>query len=401
MKSPLSTSFKTTLLFTTIFTQATAFADRKWNDANDPRNLDGSYKMKFNQLPPKGDVTDSQRGWSSSYFPKTRGFIAERWQNPSEAGVFKFKKYRLPSAYEIQSMSPEQINLLSPAEKFDIARGRLDLPISNALLKDDPSPKDWWRGLCNGWTRASMNVDEPRSIVYINPKNNISVPLNSGDIKGLLNYYYSYERSPSLYIGKSCRPGKRLFFDADGSCKDVNAAAFHIALANELGLKKAPMAVDIDPTVQVWNQPFVKYESVVDRIEDRNISSRATKDTRKEVYVTTTVTFANELFKIDPSEIVPGTNRETYEDDVHSLVLPDPVLGTEHQEYGTRVYKYVLELDVDDKIIGGDWLYDSAPHPDLIWKQSFKLPGTGYDKDGNASDWSVLKDIILQATGAN
>jgi len=392
---------KTSLTLAVIFSQSLAFADRKWNHANDPHNIDPAYQMNFDRLPLKGDVTaTSEKGWSSSYWPRTRGYIAERWQNPSETGVLKFKHYRLPTPYEIQAMSPDQINLLSPAEKFDIARGRLDLPTQAALTKDDPDPKtDWWRGLCNGWTLASVNVNEPKPIVYENKRMNLKIPLNSGDIKGLLSYYYSYDRSPSHYIGKSCRSGKKFLFDIDGSCKDVNAAAFHIALTNELGIKKNPLAMDRDPSVQVWNQPFVKYETVVDRVESRDISKKATDGTRREVYVTTTVTFANEQYKIDPSEIAEGRTREFYEDDTHSHATAYPVLGTPEQEYGTAVYKYVLELDANDRIIGGDWIDGSDRHPDLIWVQDFNLPKVGYDKDGKSSDWSVLKTILEMATG--
>lgn len=399
MRNAMKPVLKFTLVLSAILSQSVSFADRKWNDANDPRNLDSSYKMNFYQLPPAGDVSNTNKGWSSSYYPKTRGLIAERWQDPSWSGVLKFKKYPLPYSGSIPNMSQAELNLLSPAEKFDIVRGKYDLPLVNKLREDDPDPKkDWWRGLCNGWTQAAVNIAEPHPIVFTNPKTKISVPLNTGDIKGLMAYYYANrDRNNSKYIGKSCRAGKKLLFDIDGSCKDVNAAAFHVALTNEIGLKKNPLAIDRDPSVQVWNQPFVKYESVIDR-EDRNVSSKATDGTVKEVYVTTTAYYANEQYKIDPSEIAPGKTREMYEDDEHSLTLADPVLGTENQVYGHKVYKYVLELNSRDQIIGGDWLNDSDFHPDLIWKQNFTMPGMGYDKDGKADDWSILKDIILQAT---
>jgi hypothetical protein len=390
---------KTSIVLAAILSQSFAFADRKWNDANDPRNLDGSYSLNFYQLPPKGDVSDTNKGWSSSYWPKTRGYIAERWQDPTQAGSLKYKDYHLPSQYEIQSMSAAQLNLLSPAEKFDIARGRFDLPIATALIKEDANPKqDWWRGLCNGWTLSSVNLPEPHSAEVKIAKLNQPITFNSGDMKALLAYYYSYDRSPSKYIGKSCRAGKKLLFDIDGSCKDVNAAAFHVALLNEIGMKHNPLAIDRDPSVQVWNQPFVKYEMTVDRVEERDISKKATDGTRREVYVTTVAYYANEQYKIDPSEIAQGKTREWYEDDTHSHATAYPVMGTPEQEYGHKTYKYVLELDSRDQIIGGDWLNDSDFHPDLVWKQTFNLPSTGYDKDGKGSDWSMLKNLIQQAT---
>jgi hypothetical protein len=396
---------KTSVLMTALFSQTFSYADRKWNDANDPRNLDRNYNFNFSQLPTHGDVSNTNRGWSSSYFPKTRGYIAERWQDPRYSGVMKFKDYPLPNSYSISKMSQEELNLLSPAEKLDVARGRYDFPLATELRQDTPNPKnDWWRGLCGGWTHASVNIDEPHPIVYTNPTTKISLKINSGDIKGMMAYYYAYrdrstfpgERNSARYLGKSCRPGKKLLMGLDGSCSDINAGAFHVALTNEIGIKKNAMAIDRDPTVQVWNQPFVKYSSVVDRVE--NASSKASEGTAKEVYVTTVVTFANEQYKISASEVKPGRTEEDYEDDEHVAPTAEAILGTDLQEYRTKTYKYVLELDSRDQIIGGDWIYGSDPHPDMIWKQAFALPGIGYGKDNRADDWSVLKDIILQAT---
>lgn len=395
-------SFSTSVSISIALTQligSTSFADRKWNDANDPKNLDSSYNFNFNQLPPKGDVTNTQRGWSDSYWPKTRGYIAERWQDPRYAGIDQYKKYPMVSGYALRSMSEDQIYLLSPAEKFDIVRGKFDFPLATELRKKDAKPSEWWKGLCNGWTQASININEPHPITFTAPRSQIKVKLNSSDIKGLMAYYYSYrDRAGAQYIGKSCRAGKKLLLGLDGSCTDVHAAAFHIALSNEIGIKKNALAIDRDPTVQVWNQPFVKYESVVDRVEDRNISKKATEGTRREVFVTTTVHFANELYKIDPSEIQEGQTAEDLENDRHVDPQAQPILGTELQKYGSKVYKYVLELNSRDQIIGGDWLDDSDPTPDLIWKQNFSMPGIGYDDKDKADDWSILKDIIQQAT---
>ena len=399
MNNAIRTSLQASIILTTLFSQTSSFADRKWNDANDPRNLDSTYKLNFYQLPPAGDVTNGNRGWSSSYFPKTKGYIAERWQDPKYAGVGGFKKYPMLTVYDVNGMSAEQIDLLSPAEKFDIARGNFEFPLTTQLRKDDPSSKDWWRGVCGGWTQAAVNIAEPHPIVYTNPKTKISISMNSGDIKGLMAYYYAYrDTSGASYIGKSCRLGKKLMLGLDGSCKDVNAAAFHVALTNEIGLKKNPLAVDRDPGMEVWNQPFVKYTSTVDRIVDRDISKKATDGTAKELYVTTVVTFANEQYKIDASEIKEGYSEEDYEDDVHAAPSAQPVLGTALQKYRSKTYKYVLELDARDQIIGGDWLSDSDAHPDLIWKQKFSMPGQGYDKDNKDDSWVILKDIIRMAT---
>ena len=67
--------------FAGVFMYGFCQADRTWNQANDPRNLDPNYNFNFYQLPPSGDVTTTNTGWSDSYWPKTRGYILDRWQD--------------------------------------------------------------------------------------------------------------------------------------------------------------------------------------------------------------------------------------------------------------------------------------------------------------------------------
>lgn len=364
-----------------------AHADRKWNNANDPRQFDPSYTLSFGKLESvtRGDVRVTKdgkaayKGWSDSYFPKNRGYIADRWQDP--AAKFKFKSNALPGggAEAIRALGQTGINLLSPAEKLEIAMGRYDFPLTRKIMKDtEPKPKEWWKGLCDGWTTASLNIDEPRPIVYKSKRDKIEIPFASSDIKGLLAWYYAkVQEAPVSYLGKSCRAGKKLLLDIDGSCKDLNAGAFHVALVNEIGIKHRGFAMDRDPTVQVWNQPILAYETAY---APRPVkSSKASEEARREVDVTTTITFANELYDTDDEEL---------EDDEHAAPSVEPVLGTAKQKYRTKTYQYVLELDINDNIIGGDWT-GGDEHPDMIWRQQFKLP---------AGEWSVLKDIVKQAT---
>jgi hypothetical protein len=100
---------------------STAFAQSenkdRWDGANTPSILDESFEYKFDKLPLKGDVgVETGIGWSSSYWPSYKGGIAFRWNHPSPNNF----KYKSPSFAQLKSMSIEQINQLSPAEKFDI-----------------------------------------------------------------------------------------------------------------------------------------------------------------------------------------------------------------------------------------------------------------------------------------
>jgi len=372
------------LLFTLLaLPPQSAFADRTWNDANNPDNFDPSYVKDFNRLPLSGEMDhQTKHGWADSYWPNVRGSIADRWQ----VNGFSFKDNKPLERFEMEKMSEEQINLLSPAEKFDIARGKLNFPIVAGIKKKFKESDKDWRGICNGWTQASLNYPEPNPIIYTEPKSQRKIPFGSSDIKGLLAYFHAKrDNSEIKLIGRSCRTASHLLFDFNGACSDVHPAAFHIMMANELGIKHQGFAADRDPSVQVWNQPFVKFESKIDNIKTSDLSKKATDGTTKEVYITSIATFVNELY---------NTENPMEEDAEHVAPSYTPVLAT--QKYRTIEYKYVLELDHHDRIIGGEWI--SEMRPDLIWKQKFKLPGKALDSDNNMDDWSLLAELVKIAT---
>ena len=382
----LSLLFLSRLSIVTIalLSHSVAMADRRWDDANNPDNLDPNYNHQFNQLPLNGEVDHSgRRGWADSYWPLVRGSIAERWQVKGA----DYKKESSPSAFQIiNRMTIEQINLLSPAEKFDIVRGKFNYPIATQIRKDYKEDEKDWRGLCNGWTHSSLNYPEPKPIVFISPKNNIAVPFGSSDIKGLLAFYHAKkDHSRAKFIGRSCRTLSRILLNINGACTDVNPAAFHIMMANELGIKHRGFAADRDPSIQVWNQPFIKFESRIDNVKYYDLSKKASEETSKEIYVTSTLTYVNELYDTEiPTE------------ETASHVAPSYLPVLQNQKTRTIEYQYVLEIDYRGNIIGGEWI--SGIRPDLIWKQDFELPGMTRDKDDKPDDWSMLAEIVKAAT---
>ena len=370
---------------TALLTSMSAHADNKWNQANDPKNFEKNYLYSYHALPETGSIEASGRGWADSYWPATRGYILDRWQQPAEA--FKFKDYKLPNQAQVSSMSQADLNLLSPAEKFDILRGKFDLPIATELQKANPSKSDWWKGLCNGWTVSSLNFTEPKAINYTSPVTGQTVPLASGDVKALMAYYYgSVDRSAAQYVGSACRGANLVLSLFNGSCKDVNAGAFHVVVANEMGLRKHGLAMDRDPGPQTWNQPYTGFESHTIS-ETTNLSPGHSDGTVREVTVATTMTYVDELY---------NTTNESLEDDVHV----DPsvnAIGPANQPLRTHTYQYTLELDANDNIIGGIWAQEND-HPDLIWRQDVNPASVGTDPNGYQNGWSMLQDIINQAT---
>ena len=177
----------------------------------------------------------------------------------------------------------------------------------------------------------------------------------------------------------------RFLLNLNGACSDVHPAALHIMMTNELGIRKKGFAADRDPSVQVWNQPFIAYESRIDNIKTRDLSKKATEGTRKEVFITSILTYVNELY---------DTDEPTEETADHVAPSYLPVLGK--QKTKTIEYQYLLELDYRDNIIGGEWI--SGMRPDLIWRQDFVLPGIVKEKKDETDDWSILTDLVKMAT---
>jgi hypothetical protein len=405
----LSQSVCTLFLTSQLLAASVSFADDKWNDANDPLKFDPSYIVNYDQLQIYfGTMAEKNRGWADTYWPADIGYIADRWQvdvrDPDVKYDKTFKDDVSPDYNYLMALSDDDrshtIDMLSPAEKFDLARGATDYPMTTDLRKNAKVSAADWHGVCNGWSQASMNVDEPHPIVYENKALGLKIPFGSGDIKGLLAYYFAnFDASPTKSLGIDC---KRTFGFGNGGCgdNDVNAGAFHILMVNELGIRHHGFTADSDPSSQVWNQPYTQYTIDPSTIKTYTGDAmyHAPDGTAQQKQITAMVTYTEEIYI--PHRDANGKIRQVYnkqtqqfEDEAYDMGIPvpmyQPVLGTAIQKAATYVatYEYILDLDPYDNIIGGRWL--SAAHPDLVWKQQYNAP---------SGDFQLLNDIVAQAT---
>ncbi len=116
-------------------------------------------------------------------------------------------------------------------------------------------------------------------------------------------------------------------------------------MTNEIGLQKKSFIVDVTRDFQVWNQPVNAFKSVV---EDDHTTG---------------------LWPDSWRDAAPGTVREitvrtkmAYTVETASSTSPVPV------KENVATYRYILELNDRDEIIGGRWL--SEDRPDFAWRQS-------------------------------
>jgi len=334
---------KFSLMLTLLLTQVSAYGQTQlklmesWSGFSAPDILSSSYTNQLQSLPLAANLEDGKHFWSGDYWASAKGSINYRWYS-SKNGF----GYRSPGLDRLKTMSQEELKDLSPSEKFDVLMGRYDYPLKNDADRGASPRAPIWQGLCHGWAPASLHHAEPKPKTLRNP-DGILVPFGSADIKALVSYYYAF-----IDTDATGQMGLRCFFGGwlggvKGCDQDLNAGAFHIVIANELGLKRKGVLMDVDRYRQVWNQPIVGYKS---EILHSNLSPSlgAASGTVREMRV------ATELFYVD--EVDP-----TWE----------PVIGTNLQKISKRDLLYRIELDSTGKIIGGEW--EGWDRPDFLWNK--------------------------------
>ncbi|MGE3611156.1 MAG: hypothetical protein AB7I27_16310 [Bacteriovoracaceae bacterium] len=308
-----------------------------WEGFSEPEIMGSGFTHRFNELPLEGSIDTSTKAWSGDYWASNKGGINYRWNAVKKVGF----DYESPTREQALALGQDYLAQLSPSEKYDLLIGSYDYPMKKAARADVSKMASDWAGICHGWAPASLHHNEPTPKVLTNP-DGVKIPFGSSDIKALLSFYYA-NFTDKLEYGQA---GMRCYFGRwmggmRGCDQDLNAGAFHIVLANKIGLQKEGFVVDVDRYRQVWNQPAIGYKSQV--ISEEEVGFGAASTAVRVLRVVTQFTYVDEQ---DPNSW-------------------EPVKGTENQKNTTVEYTYLLELDAYDRIVGGKWI--SAIRPDYIW----------------------------------
>lgn len=312
-----------------------------WKGFSDPEIMDAGFTHEFSKLPLQGSIDINPRGWSGDYWASKKGSINYRWNAEKPEG-FKLKS---PTQIEAPYMSTSQLAALAPSEKYDLLIGNYEYPLRKEVEDVASKLSADWAGICHGWAPAALNHHEPTPKLLKNP-DGLMIPFGSSDIKALLSYYYAFhaEDENTHQVGLRCFFG-RWMGGARGCDEDLNAGAFHIVMTNMLGLKGEGFVADIDRFREVWNQPIVGYESEV--ISTRLAPSEfAAKATAYELRIRTELFYVNESLE------------NTWES----------AFGTDNQKISSRLMQYRVELNRENKIVGGSW--ESDERPDFLWKRN-------------------------------
>lgn len=411
-----------------------------WNSINDPRNMNPNYEYRFDALPFKGGVDDAHMPWSDNYWESDWGGISLRWVGLPEAQLDpegtevldKYAQFRYlpPTRSEVMGMSKADLAKLSPAEKYDIAMGRYDLPTHRSeRLRTSPNRPDW-EGICHGWVPAAIHHAEPLPVEITNP-DGLVIPFGSSDVKALLSYYYGV---PAYDFARGSRQlmkkGDQLFqldqvdsFDpmrwlalpsfkgafwggyeilpeklSDGKfCDDPNYAAPYG------GLEKCQKAHSISGFVESLNtvgqigvRPQKRELFGVKGVKDPNpgafhivmanqlgkmneafVANIPKKVKNAEIWNQPVVAFETRVVDFDRNRRgskVKVVTRMTYVAEIAQQW--EPVVGTPKQRFATMEFGYTLELDSAGRITGGEWA-NRKYHPSFLWKHD-KLELRGY-----------------------
>ena len=290
------------------------------------------------------------RLWSGDYWPNNKGSINLRWNSPNQEGFDLVS----PGLEQLRVMTKEEIALLSPAEKFDLYLGRYDYPLKSEVASYAlPTALDS-EGLCNGWAAATMNHNEPGAKEMLNP-DGITIPFGSSDVKAILSYYYGkvHKEEITTKLGKTCEP--------NSNCESgLDAGAFHVMLANRLGLGETSFFIDVERFNEVWNHPVVGYQST-NLGDEKKFPKDVAKGTARIIKLKTKVTYVDRV-RANSNDFI--------------------LLNKEAQNHSEIEYRYNVYLNMKDEVIGGKWI--STERPEHVWTMKGTKAFKGYFAGMNA-----------------
>lgn len=345
------------------------------------------------QLGAKGKT--AEQPWSGSYWALYNGSVA--WPYSIEGTHFKrFRanrevfSERLPqirAAVLKGTLAPATIDSLSPTEKYDLYVGDPDFTLTQSVWRAIGEQSDFkrgieeWEGICHGWAPASAYVKRPKHKIVVPSLNGRwLIPFYPDDLKALVTLLWAnsliqdYTRAEGL----RCDTNTPEFDESSGKvidqhCKGVNPALWHLSVLGLVGKQKKSFIINKNNDKEIWNQPVSHYElryfdpkrGRYGTLEDSVISTRRAWDEYSEHRSKNTAYLVGVEMKL---YYISETDPEHHDTD-----------GKDQDLVETMVLRYDLELDEQQRIVGGEWLYSDRAgfaldefkppvYPGFIWR---------------------------------
>jgi hypothetical protein len=326
--------------------------NESWDPSNNPGNLGVSNNYPFSQIPTAARI--GQRPWSGDYWATNKGGVARRWQSGDLGSNWQNYMYQPLSFQQAQTLSEQELNLLSPAEKYDIMSGDFSFSLTHNELntthhtaQQNGNTIPGWFGLCHGWAPAALFEGEPTQPTTYSLKDGRRLTFYASDWKALLTKMYATTDLRSVMVGGRC-DSQYISRDPSGRpielpCRDINPGSWHLVVTSYLSNGQSFVA-EISQGPQVWNQPAYGYS-----FQQNN--------------------YRNFDWRMDPNAHLraPGT---TFLIDVtmnfEYIRESAPHFSGSPIAVGNAIYQYTLELDAYNRVIGGEWI--SEDRPDFLWR---------------------------------
>lgn len=320
--------------------------------------------------------------WSDDYWALYLGVLGKRYADPSfpESDDWheNYDYVQRHPAREVLAQGAAAIDLLSPAEKYDLLVGDSTMSLTKRMWAegkyyyDRSGEVESWMGICHGWAPASYSLPRPtRSVEVLAADGRTRLRFYPSDIKGLASLLWANADTVSRFVGGRCND-KEPATDANGrftspKCFDTNPGTFHLCAVNQLGVARRSMVIDATFDYEVWNQPLYSYRTAYFNPERRRYVP-----TLAEAYVRRD-DFTRDPFRAYRSAKAAGfvgvMCQVYYTVETNPSHAPND--GPDRDKLRGARYLYDLELDAEGVIIGGEWYTNR--HPDFLWTPP---PGT-------------------------
>ena len=379
-----------------------------WGESDDPSLLSDDFNYLLSELPMSG--APDQAPWAGSYWPTYEDSVNYRWDgDDSKSAVEKFEEAfhlegltdSVSKKYGIDSQSHQ--TACTTDTECDDAKGE---KCSIREGKTEGYCVETWFGICHAWAPAAIVENEPVSPVTWN-----GVEFKVNDIKALISLSYDKGLDTKFLSLRCNKKGGTAPEGDDGSgwitwndygqpeddeCNDTNPGAFHVTITNLLGIEKRTLVEDRTYDYQVWNQPIRAYEvTMLEEVTARQANTLVGMTDPKETYAFNDKAVSFRHTKMHLKWIA------------ESDVRTDGNLANNIDFYtNTDRYEYILELDGDGKIIGGEWVGKSKKdHPDFLWlpvkKNATTVAPTTAGKDLTGIQWLDVQLLLAESTKAD
>lgn len=311
-----------------------------------------------------------QLPWSDSYWPLSKGALAARYQDHYFSLTDDWKDlFDYVQTWSAQDLIADgRASELSPAEKYDLMMGDEKGSLTKKMWSEGAQyfyrygDVEKWMGLCHGWAAASFMLPDPlKAVVVTDPTGEHKFPLTISDIKGLGTLLFSNGRVPTRFVGGRCNvkdPDQVDHRTIDPDCRDTNPATWHLSVVNQIALAQRSFVMDATYDYEVWNQPVVGYRYHYYHPHTKMMASSV------------------ESGKVMRTDFQHDPRRDFRARDAVAVIgiVMDVTYAIENQASvsswrrpltRTVRYLYDLELNAEDKIVGGEWYHKN--YPDFLW----------------------------------